>query len=496
MVDYNRLCMRCMKEKQSTELICPHCGYDPAKRVPKPNCLPSPSILKGRYLTGEPLGIGGFGITYIAFDLQVGVVCAIKEYMPDTVASRDGESVRITLSEQKQELFDYGLKRFIEESGMLASFCDEPNIIHVYDRFEENHTAYYVMEYLDGSDLKSLTRNFTRKLDSETGLPIMLQVMNGLEALHRRQVIHRDISPDNIYITRDNRVKLLDFGSARYSFNQRNRNLSIIIKVGYAPHEQYSSVVEQGPWTDIYALAATFYHVFTGSIPPESTERLLRDTLRPVQELNGAVSGPVSAVLMKALALNTQDRYQSTREMREELLPHSKRQEAAPVSRIREAPPRSVPASPPPRIPDKNKTEDTGKSADAAFFRKRAAAYLIDMALYAFAVGIFLMFVLQFIQQQGMLTDVAMPVVLGTLLFAPVLMVLINTLLECSEGGGTAGKRIMGLKAVSLSGGTLEFSMAIKRNLIKLLSVFLLITEKDQTYLHERISNSKVIDKR
>ena len=242
-------------------------------------------MLNSRYIVGRVLGQGGFGITYLALDTQLDAKVAIKEFMPGELATRvDGTTVSV-LAESKTEAFTYGAERFQEEARTLAKFIGHPNIAGVSSYFDENDTSYFVMDYIEGISFKTYIANHGGKVSVEDACNVMIPVLQALTAVHAEGFIHRDVTPDNIYITKDGMVKLLDFGSARYSIGDKSKSLDVILKGGYAPKEQYIRRSRQGPYTDVYSCAACFYAAITGYLPPESLERLDKDEQVPISQL-------------------------------------------------------------------------------------------------------------------------------------------------------------------------------------------------------------------
>lgn len=310
------LCYSCFCEKPGPDVKCPSCGHINAPNTASPNCLkPGTQLNNGRYIVGTALGVGGFGITYKCLDTQIGVVCAIKEYFPVTFALRTPGTTSVSVPEQNIEKYKKIMTRFVDEAKLVKSF-KHPNIITIHDSFFENNTAYYVMEYCDGIDLRKYTNNFTKKLSYDEGMNILFQVMNGLEHIHSRGILHRDIAPDNIYITKNSTVKILDFGSARNEMDQYNRELSVIIKVGYAPIEQYGGKEKQGPYTDIYALGATFYHLFTSRIPIESTQRVAGEQLVSISALRPDLPENLRYCIEKSMEIFRGNRIANIAEMK------------------------------------------------------------------------------------------------------------------------------------------------------------------------------------
>jgi serine/threonine protein kinase len=271
--------------------------------------LPVGTVLDGRYMTGRVLGIGGFGVTYVAKDTQNGAFRAIKEYFPAALAARapDGH-VKANKSDRRAP-FEHGLKVFENEAALLGKFSDEPCIVRVYNRFFENGTAYFVMEYLDGLSVRALAKNMGGAVPIDFALEILKSTAEALGAVHRQGLLHRDVSPENIFLTKDGRIKLIDFGATRYFVGELSKSLSIILKPGFAPPEQYSSKGNQGPWTDIYALAATFYSIVSGKKLPESPDRLSGKPIPLLSEVANSVSVPLSEIIDTALKLNYKDRF-------------------------------------------------------------------------------------------------------------------------------------------------------------------------------------------
>ncbi|MDZ5473047.1 protein kinase [Bacillus sp. 31A1R] len=313
-------CMGCMNPRGSEE-TCLQCGWTEGKLPDSPQHLVPGTILHEKYLVGRVLGQGGFGITYLGWDLQLDMKLAIKEYMPRDFATRNSGEAEVTFfTGNVKTHFVNGMNKFLEEAKILAKYNNHPGIVSVRDFFKENGTAYLVMYYLDGIDLKKYLDQYGGSLSYEQGLAIMLPVMDALATVHKDGILHRDISPDNIYITMKGEVKLLDFGAARHAMNDSNKSLSVILKPGYAPEEQYRSKGNQGPWTDIYGLAATFYRVLTGKVPTESLDRLEEDTLIPPSRLGVTIPPFAEAAIIKALSIRAQDRFQSMESFQQALL--------------------------------------------------------------------------------------------------------------------------------------------------------------------------------
>jgi serine/threonine protein kinase len=291
---------------------CPTCGrpFDLAPRSPLQ--LKPRTVLREQYLIGRALGDGGFGITYLSWDLGLESRLAIKEYMPNGVAGRSGGETKVVpYTEQTKQEFEWGLDRFLEEARVLKKFSSHPGIVAVDTVFRDNGTAYLVMEFLDGVTFEEFLSRRGGRITFETAMRVVLPAMDALAAVHAEGILHRDISPDNIYLTRSGKVKLIDFGAARNALGQKSRNLSIILKEGYAPEEQYRASGIQGPWTDVYAMAATLYHAITGRIPQPALDRQAQDNLQWPSQMQIEIEPRVEAALMKALAIKANERFQS-----------------------------------------------------------------------------------------------------------------------------------------------------------------------------------------
>ena len=253
--------------------------------------LPTGTLLHSRYSIEQVIGQGGFGVTYLALDRTLNVKVAVKEYLPRQLASRAEGQTKVTVySGEAREHFAYGLKKFLEEARSVARFATHPNIVSARDYFEANGTAYMVMEYIEGVTFKQFLEQKGGRIPFELASQIMMPVMDALREVHVTGLLHRDISPDNVYITADGRIKLLDFGAARYFTGEQSKSLSVILKTGYAPEEQYRSSGKQGAWTDVYASAATLYRAITGRTPPDALDRKEEDTLEPPSRLGATIT--------------------------------------------------------------------------------------------------------------------------------------------------------------------------------------------------------------
>ena len=301
-----RICYGCFQEKEPGK-FCPHCGFHEKEEQPY-LALPLGTILNGRYMTGKVLGIGGFGITYLGYDLTLDIRVAIKEYMPSAFATRHSDRYQVTLTGKTDADYQNGMKRFLDEAKILAKLQNTPNIVTVQNYFQENNTAYFVMEYVEGVNLKTYLSSQGGRVSWERALELLVPVMKALTQVHAQNILHRDISPDNICITPGGESRLLDFGAARFAVGD-GKSVSVILKHGYAPEEQYSSHGNQGPWTDVYAMGATLYRCITGVLPPDAVERMHGDTLKAPSKLGIAVPENVEKAVLKALSVRIEDRF-------------------------------------------------------------------------------------------------------------------------------------------------------------------------------------------
>ncbi len=276
-----------------------------------PLALPPGTVLAGQYIIEAVLGQGGFGITYRAADHKNGNKVAVKEFFPDTLAARNGPAMVSAYSGPREENFIYGKNCFLQEAETLAKFIGNDNIVRVHSYFEENGTAYFVMDYIEGISFAEYIRHYNGKIPYDKALNVLIPVMDALGAVHNQGIIHRDVTPDNIYISSDGIVKLMDFGAARYSLGDRSQSLDVVLKHGYAPKEQYMRRGRQGPFTDVYSLGACFYFSVTGKLPPDSVDRLDVDEIVSMSALGADLPAVSEAAIMKALSVKAEDRFQS-----------------------------------------------------------------------------------------------------------------------------------------------------------------------------------------
>ena len=306
-----KYCAICMHTISDSEDRCPFCGHSQQAQIPLHH-LAHGTILQDRYLIGTAIGEGGFGITYIARDLKLDRVIAVKEYYPNGYVNRTNTisaAVSCSMSEDRRSFYQKGLERFLTEARILAKFSGLPGIVEVYDFFEANGTAYIVMEYLPGPTLKERLQQIGT-LSAEETVRLLLPVMQSLKTIHSQGLIHRDISPDNIMFS-DNSIKLLDFGAARNMSALANKSISVILKPGFAPEEQYRGKGNQGPWTDIYALCATMYKCITGITPDDAPERMRFDEVKAPSALGFSVAPNIETAIMRGMQVRQEDRYQT-----------------------------------------------------------------------------------------------------------------------------------------------------------------------------------------
>ncbi len=313
-------CGGCFKEYDDEFGICPECGHYEGKPAKEPYQLYPGIMLANRYIIGNVLGFGGFGVTYKAWDKKLDSVVCIKEYYPSGIVNRNpGTSNLILFSGVKKKEFEYGLVRFIDEARNMTKFNAHKNIVNVYEYFEENNTAYIVMEFLDGCTLSEyMDNNPDGKIPLDRSIDIIKHVGNALKDIHEAGIIHRDVSPDNVFMCKDGTIKLIDFGAARFSAEEA-KNFTIILKPGFAPPEQYEQISDQGPKTDIYALGATLYYMVTGVKPDESTNRKIKDIVEEPNALTPEIPQYVNDTIMKAMAIEPHLRFESVDEFEKSL---------------------------------------------------------------------------------------------------------------------------------------------------------------------------------
>ena len=353
-------CYRCMEE--ITAYPCPDCGYDPAQCMPQSFVLRPGSILRGKYIVGTVLGQGGFGITYIGWDLMLTRRVAIKEYYPAGQVSRSGTkscSVEWHTSEAARLAQSSGMETFLKEARKMARVADVPQVVNVLEVFQENDTAYIVMDFIQGETLKGhLTK--TGPLSWQQMQEIFLPVIQAMEKVHRAELIHRDLSPDNLMLLPDGSVRILDLGAAKDLNLNTGASSMQVAKGGFSPMEQYTQRGGSGTWTDVYALAATIYYALTGTVPPTAVDRMDEDTLRwDHPRLQGLPPQGIGA-LKKAMAIRAKDRTQTMEELyRGIAVPETNKPEKEEKKAVKEKPvtAKPEPAKTIPETPVAAKTE-------------------------------------------------------------------------------------------------------------------------------------------
>lgn len=345
-MERKKQCMGCMEFYSADQDTCPHCGYIDGKENSHVLHIVPGTLLHKRYVVGKALGYGSFGVTYLGWDRLLKHKVAIKEYLPSEYATRmlQASDLIVPDVESQRKKYEKGKKKFRSEAEKLAKLGHVDGVVYVYDTFEENHTAYIVMEYLEG---ETLERYLERKgiLTEEETMDLMLPVLQVLASVHEHGIIHRDISPDNIFISVDSagnrKVKLIDFGAARFAASSHSKSLTVLLRPGYSPEEQYRSTGEQGPHTDVYAIAAVMYQMVTGVRPPDALERRTaierkkRDLLKEPGQYNRNLSENFETALLNALNVKLEDRTPTAEALLGELISFEKvRRRGSSIKRI------------------------------------------------------------------------------------------------------------------------------------------------------------------
>ena len=329
-MDFNRICKGCFHELPIEGMACPHCGFyeKEYEQNRKPEVLPINTILRGSYIVGKCLGIGGSGITYIGWHIKLETVIAITEFYPAFMVHRDTnnpdpqKSITVKLTDlNMDQIYQKSMQDFIREAQILRKLY-MPGVLGVHDCFEENNTVYLVMDYVSDCDLRTYIHKNGGRISEEETLQLMHPVIGSLHELHQQNVIHRNISPDTILLNERREAILVDFRAATNNTaeasGEQGGSMPPLCKPGYVPLEQYIAHVEQGPWIDVYAICATMYRMLTGTILIESVSRIniegdeqkIRQNLK-----NNHVSDHTTDVLIRGLKLHAKDRYQSMREL-------------------------------------------------------------------------------------------------------------------------------------------------------------------------------------
>ena len=310
-----KICPNCFTTKGFQQNTCVVCGFRNTV-ARETRALPVEKVLNKRYIIGRVIGIGGFGITYVAYDMQRKERVAVKEYFPSEWAARLVDSGQIIPSSQMQEgFYQHGRQVFINEARVLSRLKYVSNVVNVRALFEENGTAYMVMDLLEGHTLNAyLKTTDSRNISYQNANKIILSVGMALHQVHKQMLLHRDVSPDNIIITKSGQVYLIDFGATRMYALNSPKSMSVLVKPGFAPIEQYSRAGNQGPWTDVYALAATYYYLVAGKKPPEAPDRIAGSTVTSLKDVVGDVPEYISDAVDHALEEQWRDRPQTIRD--------------------------------------------------------------------------------------------------------------------------------------------------------------------------------------
>lgn len=310
------------RDTRSISNICPHCfstldkyGFCLRCRKRAVNVdgsrltLHPKTLLQNRYLLGNPLGVGGFGITYLAWDMETSEKVALKEFFPKGYTTRVPFSPQVTvLNATYAPAFNHWLSAFIDEAQVLTKIAHMHGVVKIQDFFTANNTAYIVMEYLDGISLRQYLIARGGRIPVKETLNIMRPVLESLLVLHQYGIIHKDISPANIQIVKNRIVKLIDFGAASI-YNMNVAKPYIVLKHGFSPVELYATAQPQGPWSDVYQIGATIYNCLTGIIPPPAPVRRQGDTLMKPSAYGVVIPAVQENCLMKSLNVQAKDRY-------------------------------------------------------------------------------------------------------------------------------------------------------------------------------------------
>lgn len=318
MVEINnkKLCESCFCETDAVP--CPYCGFSADKYSPDLMVLPMGTKLEDKYVIGKVIGKGGFGITYLGYDMKMEKKIAVKEYYPNGIAYRTIARTEVSVADTKSSnTFNKGAEKFYDEARMVAKFNGNSNIVGVYDFFRANNTIYLTMEYLNGITLKNYIKKHGKLSDGQA-LFIIDKVTTALKAIHKEKVLHRDISPDNIMICTDEMVKLIDFGAARQVMAESSTNLTVVMKHGYTPIEQYTKKGAQGAWTDIYSLGASIYYALTEVLIDDPYTRNEDDS--EFAENKRGINNDLWNIIKKCTMIKADERFGSAADLRKAIM--------------------------------------------------------------------------------------------------------------------------------------------------------------------------------
>ena len=308
-------CINCMKQMDGKAAHCPYCGFG-QKGETSPFGLKPGTILRGRYLVGRVLGQGGFGLTYVGYDLTLEIKTAIKEYFPSGLATRNStvsNQVHRNTTQLDQQSWQAGCESFLKEARRMAKIDSLPGIVRVRDTFPENQTAYIVMDFIEGETLKQKLSK-TGPMKYSECVRLLRPLMESLDKVHKQGLIHRDISPDNIMVQPDGSVCLLDFGAAK-DITFQNAASQQIAKKGFSPPEQYREKGSIGPWTDVYALCATIYYCVTGKMVPDAMDRIYGEDLNFNVPMRESLPAGAAQTLAEGLKLRAEERIRTVGEL-------------------------------------------------------------------------------------------------------------------------------------------------------------------------------------
>lgn len=314
-----KLCMGCMNQMEDHLLVCPNCGFNEAALRQESYYLDPGTIIGGKYIVGRVMSYGGHTISYLGMDAEANRKVIIKEYLPSDFSTRsEGEKEVTIYSGDGQVQFEQGLTNFLNEANRIQQLGKAEGIAQVYDCIAENDTGYVISEYVEGKTLKEILDS-GKKFGAEEAKSFVLRILRGLSKVHRMNIVHCDISQETIMVTDSGEIKLMDFGATRYVTTANSKSLSIILKRGYAPEEQYRSRGVRGPWTDVYAIGAVMYRMLTGVVPQESVDRVLADDLKEPSKMGISIPTNTENALMNALNVYQEERTPSAEAFLKEL---------------------------------------------------------------------------------------------------------------------------------------------------------------------------------
>ncbi len=314
-----KLCMGCMEQIGDDVATCPYCGFNEGSLRQESYYLDPGTVVGGRYIVGRVLSYGGHTVSYLGMDAAENRKVVVKEYLPSDFSTRSEGDKDVTIySGDGQVQFGQGLENFLNEANRIEHLQNPEGIAKVYDCLVENETGYVVSEYVRGRTLQQILRE-GKKYSPQEASDFICKILRGLSDIHDMDIVHCDISPDTIIVTDTGEIKLMDFGATRYVTTANSKSLSIILKRGYAPEEQYRSKGKRGPWTDVYALGAVMYQMITGILPRESVERALEDDLKEPSKMGIEIPKDMENALMNALNVYQAERTPSARVFLEEL---------------------------------------------------------------------------------------------------------------------------------------------------------------------------------